>query len=139
MVPTENKNSATLNLFTENIRKMEPKNCNCNFRLLYIQNIGNVSVIWIQFQLFWKTDPIKHRFLARFHAFCFSCDSCRNQASFYGSWRKERPGKQSGSLTYGIEFCFRVGLNSQCKKYSSSCKKFCKFCFETPKFIIFMN
>ena len=45
MVTTKNKNSATLNIFTENIRKMETKNCNCNFRLLYIQNIGNVNVI----------------------------------------------------------------------------------------------
>ena len=31
-----------------------------------------------------------------------SCDSCRNQTRYYGSWRKQRHGKWSGTLTYGI-------------------------------------
>ena len=40
---------------------------------------------------------------ARFHAFCFSCNSYRNETSFDGSWMKQRHRKSSGSLTYGID------------------------------------
>ena len=48
MVPTEIKNSATLNIFKEKIRKGGGggnKNCNCKYCLPHIQNIGFINII----------------------------------------------------------------------------------------------
>ena len=46
--------------FKEKI-KWEPSNCNCKLCLPYIQNIGYINDIQILFQLFWKSNPIKHQ------------------------------------------------------------------------------
>ena len=45
MVPTEIKNSGTLNIFKEKMRKWEPKNCNCKLFLPCMQKIGYVNAI----------------------------------------------------------------------------------------------
>ena len=46
MVPTDIKNSATLNIFKKKIRKWgEPKNSNWKLYLPCIQNIGYINVI----------------------------------------------------------------------------------------------
>ena len=66
----------------------------------YIQNIGYI-LSEVNFEKFCleKPTPLNTNVLARFHAFCFSCDSCRNQTSFYRNWRNQRHGKWNGTMT----------------------------------------
>ena len=44
-ITTEIKNSATLNILKEKIRKWKSKNCNYKLCLRYIQKIGYINVI----------------------------------------------------------------------------------------------
>ena len=61
---------------------------------------------------FEKPTPLSTNVPTRFHAFCFSCNSCRDQTSFYGSCKKQRHGEWSGALTYGM-LLSRFILDSQ--------------------------
>ena len=76
MVPTDIKNSAKLNIFKDKIRNWEPKKCNCKLCLSNIQNIGYIKMLSeFNFSCFETPNPLSMNVLARFHAFCISCDS----------------------------------------------------------------
>ena len=80
----------------------ESKNFNCKLNPPYNHNVGYM-LSEFNFSRFVKPILPSTNVPARFNAFSFSCNSCRNQTNFYGSWRKQRQGKWSDTLTCGID------------------------------------